>query len=277
MPWLAIFLLRPAKNNHSCQWIWLSGFFALGLFMGGSLAQGELDLSLSALGRSYPVGGGLTVKAGEGWLLWGDRPSEGPEKNPWYGYARPAVEFTTAGTYNYGEARFELFPLSFIGVSGGASLTHVSEDYQNYDCKTYQCMGVLSGEFVEGLVVMGFGSLFLVAQGRWDRLYHSKDKTYIEVESALLGDPEFEQKRNFRGGLGLKLNESWYLALAGVYSEMEKTEGMISRMGTVNLGYSSGEWAYLVGGGLFESPLKESQATAIMRIRWTAWPPLSIF
>lgn len=247
----------------------------------GTQASAAPDFSITGSGRIYPRGGTLDLAAGYNWRMWGQPQMnlEGPQ-SPWYGYTRAALEVSTAGTYNSSLALIEFFPVSILGVRGGAEIIDNSRDYVDFDCVNLDCRGSRSRHFLEGQMVLGVGPIFVAALGRKQNLTTLEDGSgpFVDISQGLKVPGEGADMWVLRGFAGLSLTDRWSLIYNQSYAEViEQQPSQITRQYLLNVRYEKGAWSGLIGGGVFRSSLIEEGATAVIRVQWTPQPSMSLF
>ncbi len=206
--------------------------------------------------------------------IWG---TGGSEANPWFGYLRPSVTGFTAGSYNSGRAMLEIYPVSFLGIEGGAEAISNTNEYKAYDCATYNCLGKFWTTFAGATLIAGAGRVFLVAKGKVVNLrqHPAQSANFIEPTSGLVAQRQGDQLTVASGAAGLKVSQSWSVIYAYARSEMKEIESS-SEMHLGILSWKSGDWRISAGGGTFRSDIKERQGTGILRIEWRATPQLGL-
>ena len=232
-------------------------------------AVAGVDSSVGATYRSYPLSGGLEPTIGYGWVAYGT------EGSPFSGYLRAALDGFTAGSYNSGVAKLEVFPLAFIGARAGGESIQNDKDYRSYQCTSVGCKGRYYRTFVESELSLGYGGAF--AQGTWrrERWTQAKGQTsdYIDPTSGLVMSATGESQTVYSAVVGYKFNPSW--ALLGGVRYAEDDDGM-AQMPFGMIRWISGKLTLGVGGGSFKSELKKREATALAYFTWNIWPSVAI-
>jgi hypothetical protein len=249
------------------RWIWVPCFVVLAL--AGARGYAAADLSVGASVRSYPLSGVVEGTTGYGLVLYGT------EGEPFAGYVRAALDGFTAGTYNSGVAKLEIFPLSILGIRAGGESVQNDADYKAYDCASYVCQGRFYETFVETELTLGYAGFFV--QGRWRRERWTEANStagdFVEPTSGLLMDTAGESQTVYQGMLGYKWNEKW-TTLAGIrYAE---DDDGYSQLPFGLLRWKSGGLSIGAGGGSFKSSLKERGPTAIAYLSWEIWPSVKL-
>jgi hypothetical protein len=249
---------------------WISVPCFVGLIMASELCAAGLDLNLSGNARSYPLSGVIEAQSGYGVVLYGE------EGSPFAGYVRVAVDGASAGTYNSGGARVEIFPLGILGVRGGGESIQNDKDYTAYDCEVYACQGRFYRTYVEGELTLGYSGLF--AQGRWRRERWTQPKEsqsgdFADPTSGLLMSATGESQTVYQALLGYKWNEAWTI-MAGL--RYASDDDGISQMPFGILRWTSGGFSLGLGGGAFKSALKDRESMAIGFFSWDIWPSVKL-
>lgn len=239
------------------------------LLLASSWAWASADLEVGSAFRSYPLSGVMEIKSGYGVVFYGT------EGGPFSGYGRIALEGATAGTYNSGLAKVELFPLGILGARAGGETAQNDSEYRAYDCDLYFCEGRFYRTFFEAELTLGAGPVFL--QGRWRRERWSEkepsDGDFIDPTSGLVMDATGESQSVYHGVAGLKLGSSFSILGGLRYAEGETG---LSRFTFGLLRYRSGGWSAGVGGGVFESELKARGGSALLFLNYEIWPSVAL-
>lgn len=144
---------------------------ALPLF---SLAH--FDLLAGASLRSYPsLGAELEIEGGYNQILWGEGP--GASDNIMYGLARPSLSLLSSGVINGVNAKFELFPVSFIGMAMGRE--EIQSDYDEFtyfDCQLTRCKGSIKRDYIQFKSALSAGPLIASGQIEMARNAYSEGK-----------------------------------------------------------------------------------------------------
>jgi hypothetical protein len=231
----------------------------------------ELDFSLGAASRSYPLSGVIEAETGYGIVLWGDN------TGPLYGYTRLKVDGSSALTYNSLGGALEFFPLAFMGARAGGEGIQNDKDYSAYDCDMHQCQGRYYRTYIEGELSLGVGPVFMQARWRRDR-WTQKDpdrEDFVDPTSGLLMKASGDAQTVYFGILGLKFNENWTGLAVLRYAEGENIRGF-SQFPTGVLRYSDGSFSVGVGGGAFASDLKSRDFAAVAFLRWEVAPSVAL-
>jgi hypothetical protein len=254
----------------------VNGLAASLVFAAGPAFAG-FEPSVEIGARSYPLSGALNVDLAYSIPVWG----EAGFGEPWFGYIQPSITGTTAGSYNSGKAELALFPISFLGVAGGAEAINNGQDYKAYDCDAYNCRGKFWRAYASTTLGLAAGPVFLVGKGKIERLHQDPDQTidtgldFIEPTSGLAAHKDGDLLYTAGGMLGCKIGEAWRIAYAYSWSRMQEVAGQSQ----TNLGlvvWDTGTWQIAAGLGTFHSELKDKEATGIVRIQWQPLPRLGL-
>lgn len=234
------------------------------------VAHADFDLSVGGTLRSYPLSGVVETEGGYSWLLWGAPGS------PWYGYVRPRVYGSTAGTYNSLDSALEIFPISFLGVRAGGEASQNDQKYTAYDCETYRCLGRYYRAYFEGELSLGAGPVFV--HGSWRRERWSQRNgaagAFIDPTSGLVMRSGGDSQTVYFAVAGYNLDPVWSVILALRYADSDPSD--ISRMPFASVRYRMSGVTFSAGAGSFTSPLKKQELTVAGFVRWEIWPSLAL-
>lgn len=251
--------------------LWLVVTTIVSFCLSSSIARAEFDFSLGGTSRSYPLAGVIEAESGYGVLL------RGSARDPFSSYLRARIDGSSAYTYNSLGGALEFFPLAILGVRAGGEAIQNDKDYSAYDCETYRCLGRYYRTYIEGELTVGAGPVFV--QGRWRRERWTQKEPeagdFIDPTSGIYIDSAGDSQTVYFGVAGLKLNENWQVLAILRYAESDMNEGW-SRTPYGVIRYSAGNFSIGVGGGQFESSLKEKDFTAVGVFRWELAPGLSV-
>lgn len=253
--------------------------FVLGLILVSPVlgAEGSApywDYSAQFLGRTYPLGGIFAGTLGYNTLLWGD-----PKQSIWqYGYLRPNVTVATVGIVNRFQADLDFFPVSILGFRVGQAWSHRLLRTQSvYDCTLYECLALVSRQYIEAQLTLGMGQFFVVQTARWTHLSHSSgsgifaDDTHV-LPAISAGD----HSAQYVTIAGYKIDPSWR---AGVYLMHSRVFGTSTLHNHV-MGFGqwvTGQWSFLAGLGATHSSLNPLGFSAVGVVTWTGVKSLSLF
>ncbi len=234
-------------------------------------AQAQVDVALSGQTRSYPQSGVAGVTLGYSQLLWGDT------SDPFYGYLRPRLELNSAGSYNSANFGVELYPISFLGVRAGGESIQNDQEYSAYDCTTASCLGRFYRTYFQSDLSLALGPLF--AQARYGRerwtMAEPRVIDFIEPTSGLALVPTGDSLTLLRGLIGYRFNPEWSVLAVYQTLQADQVDG-VSRFAFAAVRFSSSKWSVGLGGGMFSSPLKKREATAIAYFEWAILPSLAL-
>ncbi len=235
----------------------------------GHVAWAGADLRLGGSYRSYPLSGVLEPAIGYGVVAYG------AEGAPFSGYIRAAMDGATAGSYNSGLAKLEIFPLAFVGVRAGGESIQNDKDYSAYNCTAVGCQGRYYRTFVESELSLGYGGVFVQGKWRRERWTQPKQQTgdFIDPTSGLVISANGEAETVYSGVLGYKINDTWAVLGGARYAE----DGTgISQFPFGVVRWRSGGFTAGVGGGTFKSELKKREGTVLAYFTWEIWPSVAL-
>lgn len=144
------------------------------------------DLSANASARTFPTGGGITGKAGVSHLLWGLKENPTDFK---YGLLRAQLSGSTSLAWNQINTEIELYPISFLGISGGSATSRSSVDSKEYECsESISCQSMVRTQYGKIKFVFGAKGIFLrleQTQGTISSLFDSGATSFIDFENTL--------------------------------------------------------------------------------------------
>ncbi len=237
-----------------------------------SLLPDNLDLSIDAVGRTYPLGGGLSATAGYGALVWGaDQQAEPGGMR--YGFLRPSVTLTTSGYFNAVAAELELFPVSFAGLRIGKEYYTNYDDYEDYDCTVYECQGKFDSVYLEADMALKYRQFIYLGKASKARLDRrsSTDRFFMEPVSGLPADPTGDRLVEYVNTFAYSFNERWMLALQDQRWKMKKSETR-SKSLALNLVRTAKRWNATVGLGRYDSDILDDDVMAIIKLEYIVLP-----
>lgn len=239
-----------------------------------SKAFAQVEYSVDAIYRSYPLSGTVTGKLGYGYRFWGS----GAGDSPLYGYIKPEVRYATAVTYNEGSVRLKFFPLSILGVTAGASAIANHDRYRAYDCLTYNCQGKFWQTFVEGTAGFGWRAWFAYGKAGIEDWHQDSAQTFdfVNPTYGLVMKADGERIHFANGVTGFKLSADWVILYSYLWAQTQEINGQ-SQMHLGLVDYRLGQFKIAVGGGVFSSELKDKEATAIVRLQWAPTTSVELF
>ncbi|MEM7647325.1 MAG: hypothetical protein AAF203_10480 [Pseudomonadota bacterium] len=247
-------------------------FLILSCLLCGHNTLARWDLEFTGVARSYPLAVFLDIDVGQSLLLWGDD----QKGSPFYGYIRPSLTFSTAGTYNGLGAGLEFFPISFLGFkAGGETFSNVGP-YLNYDCDLNECEGLYYRSYAEAHLFFGLGPWFMALRARQSRFQRDEFEgvAFVIPHFAMLSREPLIDIHSGRVITGLNLSEKWRMSFYYLYAESapRHTDLQVQRLGTLNLTRKWSEWSLSFGGGLFDSNVIEREPTVLMVIQYKPYP-----
>lgn len=113
----------------------------------------HFDLSVGGSFRSYPaIGLETTVESGYNYLLWG----KVDKKKPFYGLIRPSLKLTTSAVVNNYDAKFEVFPISFLSITRGFKHINSNFNFPFFNCDTVRCRGDIKRDYTEVRLALAY-------------------------------------------------------------------------------------------------------------------------
>ena len=181
----------------------------------------------------YPWFGILDGHLGYGYIFWGQKITPPTKfKDVKYGYFRPHVRYLTAGIINRLEARMDVYPISFFGITFGQIFSHSaihllgdSSQKTGLDCNSIQCGGLLFRSFLEAKLKGGYDDYFGVLFWRWDFLVNSgsKSKGFADFSSSLTGGGRSDILVTQWIKLARKLPKNWAVGIHLQHNHMTQT------------------------------------------------------
>ena len=237
-------------------------------------ASGVYDQSFDFTTRAVPFGAIFTWQSGYGFPIWGD-----PKTTKVYGYLRPGVVAQTIGVVNRGEAHFDLFPISILGLRAGANFSQRAQGkFDTVDCEMFDCKGVVTRQFIQAQAMFGVAGFFTALTGRWTKLKHSgSTQIFIDETSSLPGKVLGDSLTTWNGMLGYSVDEIWRVGVFTQFVRMHEVVGnsnwtfAFAQMNSDSaLGFFKGEdWTYNFGIGTYTSPVHPIGFSAVFRLKWT--------
>jgi len=243
-----------------------------------SAAVAGVDLDVGAEVRSYPLSGVVEADAGYDFLLWGTHTAgDSQQSSPWYGYLRPHIDGSTAGTYNQLGGSVDIYPLSFLGGRFGGEGIQNDANYTAYDCQTYECRGRFYRTYAQADLTLGAAGFFV--QARWRRERWTQGAVgivdFIEPTSGLALRAAGDAQTYYRGTFGYKFNTTWSAAAALVYYQSD-ISNEISRFPFAVVRFQRGPLSLGIGGGVYEGSLKSQAASALLILDYNIIPSLRL-
>lgn len=232
----------------------------------------SLDLSLEAIGRTYPLGGGLLATLGKGFLLW-DSDQQAEQGGMRYGFLRPSVTLTTSGYFNAIAGELEFYPISFAGLRLGKEYYSNNDDYKDYDCERYECQGEFDSEYLEMDMALKYHRFIYLGKASKEKLQRSNstEQLFIEPVSGLAADPNGDKLTTYTNTLAYEFNDRWMLALQDQRWKMKHTNSE-SKALALNLVRSSKKWSATVGLGEYSSDIKDRDFMALIKFDYIIFP-----
>ncbi len=218
-----------------------SKFFLVSLLLTASLAQADVESSTEhswdskwTLDVAYPPSMVINYWAGiyEKFNLAKLRRLN-RELAPYeHGYIRPHIRFMSSVKVNNIEPRFDLYPFTFLGLTGGWTFSHRSmsgikqfEKYTDYNCRNVSCDGWNYLPFVEGKFKWGYGSVFGVFFLRrdWAWTKNMDSETAYDPTSGMVFHSSFDNLNQFWVLVGTKVSEDSKVLVRYRYMEWDES------------------------------------------------------
>jgi hypothetical protein len=245
-----------------------------------------VDYNASAQ-AGYPWSGNFDSYLGYGFMLWGQKKKD-PKvfKDVLYGYIRPNLRFKTSGIANSLEARLDLYPISFVGLTLGQVFSYTNlkilgdaSEKTGVDCDTFQCGGLLFRSFMEAKLKGGFQNYFAVFFSRADFLVNSgkKARGFVDTSASLVGGGRSDVLTTHWLKVGTKLaNPKWAM---GVHLERKKMMGTGEEafQEQIFVSYLKDDW-WSFGGAIkaYQTPTKKFVLGAGIQVNWDGRPSLEL-
>ena len=235
------------------------------------------DFSASVSARSFPVGGGLTGKAGLSHLIWGNKESD---TDYLYGFVRGQLAGTTSVLWNQINTELELYPISFIGVSAGSASSRSATNSKDYACSDdIQCQSLVRTEYNKLKFALGARGIFLrveQTQGKIINTFESPATYFIDFENTLRPLSQHDEYRRENTVLAYSRDkESVYFF---VHDQMQdRFSG--SHCAYDGFGFQRRQdktaWTFILG--VADAPLLRKDIGMIFSYEWTIKPSLKLF
>ena len=238
-----------------------------------SSPSGHLDYMLGTGAISAPFGAAAYADLGYSQLLWG-------KKSPGsflYGFIRPAVKLQTSVLVNRAETYLDLYPISFFGISGGASATsRNSHIYAHLDCTTAECTGTLYRSWIKPKLSLGYKNLYWISSLKYENLNHSSPDAFADEVNVLIGHAGGDHSLTLDTTLGYQWSEKLLTGVHGSSVKMLKNQNMQGHMMDFYASYSSRQWKYMAGAGVYQSTINPISPTAYLLIQWIGIPSMAL-
>lgn len=236
------------------------------LLIVSSSALATMDLHYGAQARTFPgLGGEFFLESGYNGLLWGSDPG-GEKKQPWYGLVRPSIRLASSAVVNNAEAKIEVFPISFIGISAGRRMVKSDYDFNFYNCEEINCRGTMERNYTQGKMAIGLFGFVMMGQVTREHIEHSTDdKPFAEFQKGMIGNPGYEIATEQVGLVGFKMPSGGMIGVIGNQTKFEISEHKFKMvLGIYQWRADSSQ--YTLGFGTFESDhIKQG---GIMVFKW---------
>lgn len=247
-------------------------------------AQAQLDTTVNAYYRSYPLGGSIDLNLGYALVLHG---TAGSTDDPFFGYVRGEVMASGSTGYSGWGYQFQAFPVSFLGITAGQFFYDNDRDYTAYDCTTYACKGNYREDFIEGRLALAYKSLFLIGRMKTTLALESNSGNAIgyispDYSLALNRDRDKVHKTTLLGGYDF--NDKWAAIATYIRSEASKSNqvgtfvagGALFKQETYRIGLLAGSFDH-------DHPStataidKKSDFTVMANFQWNVMPSVALF
>ena len=237
-----------------------------------SNSKSHLDYSGGFGVQSMPMGAAAYVDAGYSHLLWGKKEGQGFQ----YGYVRPAARVQTSALINRAEVYLDFFPISFFGVSSGASLTSRNTNlYSGVNCTSVECKGTLSRQWIKPKLILGYADFFFIGSLKLETLKHSSMSPFVDDMNILIAQSGGDRTTI----VDLTVGYQWSGRIAtGVHgSSVRMTRSKSSnRLIDLYAAYQSQHFRYLGGVGLYQSQFSPLSPTAYFLVQWMGRPSFAL-
>jgi hypothetical protein len=238
-----------------------------------TLARADFDFTFFSGARSYPLGLAAAGIAGYGVPVWGN-PGKGQVM---YGYLRPVVKLQSSGTVQNTEARIDLYPISFAGISLGVNPTYRLANFVSIDCSALKCKGLLNRSYARANLMLGLSGFFLGGSAKI---------TQVKVPDSTLGfyDEQSSISAQSGGSDTLKSGEvftgySWGQGnAAGFYLTSDRYDGSENNNTALSAYYQlrTDKIQVVIGSGTFRSSLQDLGFTAYVTFRYFVLPSIEL-
>lgn len=193
---------------------------------GLSTAHAQFDANVSASFRTYPQSGIVESEFGYGVPVWGT-PSVGGTQSGEFGYIRPFGTAGTSVTYNSLGIGLDVYPISFLGIRGGAEYSNNARPYNAYDCNTFNCTGTRYRSFYELRLLFGNQKAFGVVRLRKEKWSqdHELAGNFIDPNSGLAVKANGDAEIVWNTLLGVTMSDKWKVLLGSRYAAVSNIEG----------------------------------------------------
>ncbi len=253
-------------------------------------AQAQFDTAISTNYRSAPQGFAADLDLGAAVVFWGSAPKgAGKNVSPLYGYLRSDVTLTAAPDYNGCAYQFQLFPLSFLGVSAGQSFADNQADYSAYRCSVHLCQGEFREDFTEGRIAFGFSRFFAAGFFRTSKMVEDNvttQTTYISPQNGIAVNVQDDTVERIRAIVGYEMNDNWSVLATYIRATADKSEQQSTHyLGGFMYSTKDKDFSASLQGGTFHlddgvaaaSVNKHDQITALFVMKWTPFKSVALF
>lgn len=243
-------------------------------------------MSVSAGYRTYPLGASLDANVGYGLVLYGE---DGDKTDPIYGYIRAEIDGSASRDYSGWGYQFQLFPISFLGISAGQFFYDNQANYSAYDCTNYFCIGNFREDFIEGRLGLAYGPVFLIARFKSSLALESNSSGlasggYISPDYSLALDRARDKVEKTTVLVGYDLDDHFSLIANYIRSAADNSGqssqfylgGILYKLDDLKVGLLGGAYSNQSPGS--QSAIDKTQDfTALLSIQWNVFPSVALF
>jgi len=239
--------------------ILLSSFFYL------TVLSANTDLSISAVGITYPSGMSSNASIGYTKLIYGS------SNDLIRGYIRPYTKIKSSLFINSVALGINISPILPIEISLSKEIQkRAYEEFKAFDCTQVTCtVDKLTRNHFELNLALAYKNIFFFAKNDWQSLTlnESKFKYFGEESASILGLGTSESLFIHNSLLGYKLNNDDFISLFLLAFKL-KNSGESSSIKLLTYGRTIGKWSFLAGvGGM--SRYGTTHFTSVFNIKWS--------
>jgi len=232
------------------------------------------DLAFGAAARSMPFGASIGGELGLNRLVWGDPKST----DKLYGFVRPYVKGSTSAVVNRATIGFDLFPVSFVGLSwGGSASARFTTNYATLNCLGLQCDGSLKSIFVSPKIIVGYHGFFAGSIVRFDWISASQTiLPFAEETQTLVGSSGSDILKDILFLAGYETGNATYGVLIENASMLQSGNNNLL-LSTFTKFRLNTNWALSGGAGQYQSSTQGPSFTGFLKLEWSNLNTLSLF
>lgn len=234
----------------------------------------SLDLSLGMQGTSFPKSFSTFIESGLSLVFWG----QAHTPSPFYGFLRVAGRLQSSAIINKAEYKVDVFPVSFLGMTAGRSVSYRTSFFNDNDCPTTaDCGGWLIRNFLTLQSALKYRSLFLIGRYRHFELYPSITSGVFWDEGTDLIGAIPSDTANFGDLiLGVRLKNGLTTGLALVTGKMTRERSAMNNR-LIFMRYTREHFMIQGGGGLYHSSVHGDGAFVGLGMTWMPAPSPALF